>query len=71
MRTDWTKHTCPDCGLRLDHFGACLLAEARDVERGTAPVRCGLSPAFARAFLACLLQAYVQADSGNDTGLTN
>jgi len=35
---------CRDCGLRLDRFGVCPLADPKEAARMTSPVYCDLSP---------------------------
>ncbi len=40
-RIDWTTKYCMDCGCRLDRFGCCPYALAKDCAIMTAPVSCG------------------------------
>lgn len=63
--TDWTQRRCPDCGLKLDPFGVCIMADPKDAAKMTAPVSCGLTPAMAQSFLAALTAEFIKPEPAN------
>lgn len=65
MNTDWTQRRCQDCGLRLDPFGVCIMADPKDAAKMAAPVSCGLTPAMARSFLDALTAEFIKPEQAN------